>query len=344
VILGSVFAGLDPHASYATVSELRNALRNNLSKAVTELDGSAIGDPLIVATMQHTLGVSLMGLGEYPQAITVLEKAALARKARLGPDHLDTLASNYQLAQTHLASGTCDRALPLSAETYTRRKARLGPDHPDTLSSMCQLAWLYSVTKKFDQGIPLAEEALRRRQAKLGPDHIDTLGNMGELAEAYAMIGKPDLALPLLDEVIKVQRAKLGHDHPDTIGAMVKMSRFLLAAKEHVAGEGLLREVLALREKAQPGNWLTFYTRSLLGGALLGQQKYTEADPLLVSGYEGMKLQEKMIPGQGASCIPAALDRLIELYTAMSRPDEVKKWQTERAKYPAAKPARNDPK
>ena len=45
-ILGSVFAGLDPKANYATVAELRNALRDNLAEAVKELDGSAIGDPL----------------------------------------------------------------------------------------------------------------------------------------------------------------------------------------------------------------------------------------------------------------------------------------------------------
>jgi hypothetical protein len=33
--------------------------------------------------------------------------------------------------------------------------------------------------------------------------------------------------------------------------------------------------------------------------------------------------------------IPAeALDRLIELYTAINKPDEAKKWQAERAKYP----------
>jgi hypothetical protein len=38
---------------------------------------------------------------------------------------------------------------------------------------------------------------------------------------------------------------------------------------------------------------------------------------------------------------PEALDRLIELYTAINQPDEAKKWQAERAKYPAAgaKPA-----
>jgi hypothetical protein len=54
-----------------------------------------------------------------------------------------------------------------------------------------------------------------------------------------------------------------------------------------------------------------------------------------------MKTREKTIPKQGGGelRIPEALDRLIELYTAINKPDEAKKWQTERAKYPEAKKA-----
>ena len=51
-----------------------------------------------------------------------------------------------------------------------------------------------------------------------------------------------------------------------------------------------------------------------------------------------MKQREKSIPAQDAIRLPEALDRLIELYTATNKPDEVKKWQAERAKYPAAPP------
>jgi hypothetical protein len=52
-----------------------------------------------------------------------------------------------------------------------------------------------------------------------------------------------------------------------------------------------------------------------------------------------MKAREKAIPQQGGGelRIPEALDGLIELYTAINQPDESKKWQTERAKYPEAK-------
>ena len=65
--------------------------------------------------------------------------------------------------------------------------------------------------------------------------------------------------------------------------------------------------------------------KSLLGGALLGQKKYADAEPLLLTGYEGMKQREKTIPPQGQTRLPEALDRLIELYTATNKPDEVKK-------------------
>jgi eukaryotic-like serine/threonine-protein kinase len=58
-----------------------------------------------------------------------------------------------------------------------------------------------------------------------------------------------------------------------------------------------------------------------------------------LKGYEGMKQREKSIPAQGRTRISEALDALIELYTATNKPDEVKKWQAERAKYPEGKPA-----
>jgi serine/threonine-protein kinase len=51
-----------------------------------------------------------------------------------------------------------------------------------------------------------------------------------------------------------------------------------------------------------------------------------------------MKAREKAIPPQGSIRIPEALDRLVELYTATNNPDAIKKWQAERAKYPAAAP------
>jgi hypothetical protein len=104
--------------------------------------------------------------------------------------------------------------------------------------------------------------------------------------------------------------------------------------KKWAEAEPLLRESLAIREKTQPNDWSTFNSQSMLGGSLLGQKKYAEAEPLLLKGYEGLKQREKTIPpyGGGILRIPQALDRLSELYTATNKPDEAKKWRAERAK------------
>ena len=101
--------------------------------------------------------------------------------------------------------------------------------------------------------------------------------------------------------------------------------------------EPLLRECLAIREKTQPDIWTTFNTQSLLGGALLGQKKYAKRRAAAAQGLRGDEDPRKDDPAARRHPHPRVLDRLIELYTATNKPDEVKKWQAERAKYPAAR-------
>ena len=134
-ILGSVFAGLDPKKIAESGRPLQDVLRENLVKAVKELEGSAIGDPLEVAAMQNDPRHLLVGLGEYDLAVEVLEKARATRKSKLGPDHPDTLTSMGNLAMGYLDAGKLDKALPLFEETLALMKAKLGPDHPDTLAA-----------------------------------------------------------------------------------------------------------------------------------------------------------------------------------------------------------------
>ncbi|MBL8864973.1 MAG: hypothetical protein JNK93_05380, partial [Planctomycetia bacterium] len=69
-----------------------------------------------------------------------------------------------------------------------------------------------------------------------------------------------------------------------------------------------------------------------------------EAEPLLIKGYEGMKAREKTIPPSAATRILEALDRLVELYTATNKPDELKKYQQLRANYPTPKEVAPMPK
>ena len=86
--------------------------------------------------------------------------------------------------------------------------------------------------------------------------------------------------------------------------------------------EGPARECLTIREKQRPDDWLTFNARSLLGSSLLGQKKYAEAEPILLSGYEGMKEREGKIAANGKVRVRENLQRLVQLYEAKGQSDK----------------------
>jgi tetratricopeptide (TPR) repeat protein len=88
----------------------------------------------------NNLALGYRDAGQLDKALPLYEETLKLMKAKLGPDHPDTLTSMNNLALGYRAAGQLDKALPLLEETLKLRKAKLGPDHPDTLTSMNNLA------------------------------------------------------------------------------------------------------------------------------------------------------------------------------------------------------------
>ena len=80
-------------------------------------------------------------------------------------------------------------------------------------------------------------------------------------------------------------RTTLPVNSPQLAGVLATNGLFFLQLQAWTDAEPVLRECLEIREKSAPEDWTTFSTRSMLGGSLLGQKKYADAEPLLVAGY-----------------------------------------------------------
>ena len=87
----------------------------------------------------------------------------------------------------------------------------------------------------------------------------------------------------------------------------------------------------AIREKKSPDDWATFDARSLLGASLLGQKKFAEAEPFLLSGYEGLMARETKIPASSRKRIAEAAARMIQLYDAWDKSDMAEEWRKTQA-------------
>ena len=273
-------------------------------------------------TTMGNLAESYRAAGKLDLAVRLFKETLKLQKAKLGSDHPNTLITMNNLAEGYRAAGNLDLALPLHEETLKLMKAKLGPDHPHTLNTMNNLAEGYRGAGKLDLAVPLHEETLKLMKAKLGPDHPNTLVSMSNLALAYLAARLPEQALPLVGEFVAGQRKRLGANDLRFGNVLASVSLELLKARQFPEAEKLLRECLPLRAKREPDAWTTFGTQSMLGGALLGQKKYADAEPILLAACLGLQEHEATIPANAKFHLTEAEGRLAEVFEATRKKDE----------------------
>jgi serine/threonine protein kinase/tetratricopeptide (TPR) repeat protein len=280
-ILASVFRDLDPHAADKEAVTLRDLLARRLEEAARLLEREAVGDPLIVARLQHPLGISLRELGHLEQAESVLVKSCRTRERLLGSDHLDTVATKHDLALLYRDQGKYGLAEALQEQVVSVRTTKLGSDHPDTLTSQHHLAIFYVNQRKWVQAETLSREVLAMRTRKLGADHPDTLTTKHRLALLYWHHGKFDLADTLYKEVLAIRIAKLGPDNLHTIATKANLAALKLAVGQTDLAEPLLNEVLAVRiAKLGPNHNDTLASQNRLASLYVAQGKTELAEAL----------------------------------------------------------------
>lgn len=151
------------------------------------------------------------------------------------------------------------------------------------------------------------QRALALREAFQGSDETETADCRNQLAVAHRLAGQADEASRLFDRSTNT---------PAHANALAIRGTMLLAEKKPAEAEMALRECLVVRQRNQAEEWTTYETRSLLGKALADQQKFADAEPLLVEGYEGMKQREATIPTRDKPRLTKALERLVAYYEA----------------------------
>jgi serine/threonine protein kinase len=264
--------------------------------------------------------------GRTAEAIALHQETLRLETSKLGPDHPLTLTTRNNLASAYNAAGRTAEAIALDVETLKLRTTKLGPDHPKTLISRLNLAQDYIAAGRTAEAIALHQETLKLGTTKLGPDHPFTLTSRDSLGAAYRIAGRTAEAIALHEETLKLRTMKLGAEHPDTLGSCNNLARAYEDAGLFAKAEPILRRCLTIRERALPDDWMTFNTRSQLGGSLLGQKKCAEAEPLVVSGYEGLKAREAKIPAPARGLTEAAA-RVVRLYEAWGKPELAAAWK-----------------
>jgi serine/threonine protein kinase/tetratricopeptide (TPR) repeat protein len=319
---------------------------------------------------QYCLAGALLDAGESDRALPITEEATKLSTAKRGALHPFTFHCVHRLAENLCDVGRVDEGLQLHQESLARLRTKYGPEHGLTLGFASTFGARLRKAGRLDRSIKLIEELIPLWETSFGRRHTGTTSAIVELGIDYIYAGRYADALRLLEEahaarndlhypvwasvvlldaqikarklpeamklaaeLMTAARKKPANPGLFWVWILLRFGYSLCELKSFPDAESVLRDALVIQEKQTRDAWWTFAARAILGAALLGQNKFADAEPLLLTAYEGMKKREKNIPPDSKIYIHQTIDGLIELYTATNKPDEARKWRAERAKY-----------
>jgi serine/threonine protein kinase len=280
-------------------------------------------------TLREMYGLAFVYTAEhkYDQAEPLLQEVLDGNTKLLGAEHPNTLSTAMQLAKVYDGEGKYVEALSLQEKAYAAYARGQGPDHPQTLVFEGTLAQFYENAGQTPKAVALYKDVLSREMRVLGPKDPATLATGSNLAYIYENHKRFADALPLQIQARESALQRYGPEDHNTIVAGAMIGRDRIMVHQYKEAEPVLREALAAEIKTHPDTWQRYNMESLLGGALLGQKKYEEAEPLLISGYEGMKQREAKFPPVVKGWMMENGERVVELYKAWGKPQKAAEWR-----------------
>ena len=296
-------------------------------RAGVEMFRQARGEQSPVLALEYMrAGLALAKTDDLALAQELLLEAVELNRTIHGPNHEQLATSLYFLAAVYRNQREYEQAEEAYREALRIRRDLLGED--DLAVAECGYG-LAATLHEQGRGRE-ATETIRSALAvydRLEAQHTPhALKARMYLARILIDLGELDEAGVLAPEALDQARGLFGTEHIDTALASIVVGRVEVAQGKPVEAESHLREALDTLQRLElPEDqaWLLARAESNLGNALRAQQRYEEAEPLLLNGYQHMRDAK----GDDYLETRAARERLILLYEQWGKPEEAAKWQ-----------------
>jgi tetratricopeptide (TPR) repeat protein len=276
--------------------------------------------PLAYAQLLSVLGMIHHNLRALDRADTLLERALMLRRSRLGEEHGDVAETMFQLGilarsrgDYGRARGLFERALeiqhrvlgeedPAAAETAYRlallpahtgdliaacrqllavSQRVHGSAHPVVAENMMRLGLALRLGGLLDEAEATLRRALAMRQQVAPSDHRNIARDMGQLAILLKHKGQLAEAEQLHRAQLSSMEKLVGTAHPDLAGPLRTLAEVLVRKREFAEAEELARRDVAIHERVfGERHDNSAPSAAFLSWVLQAQGKLREAEPL----------------------------------------------------------------
>jgi serine/threonine protein kinase/tetratricopeptide (TPR) repeat protein len=268
----------------------------------------------------NDLGLLLNTRGDPKAAEPLLREAIeISSKNFTGADRATLGIMNSNLASILRDQGDLDGAIHYYQQSLTEFRRLSGEPRYEMATAMGYLAGVMSLKGDYAASEALAREAYDVYVRTVGEVHQYTPYSLIALADNDFRRGDYRKAREEIDHAISIQERALPIGHIDFARSWVVLGKILTVSNTPASGESYLRRAVEVRTKSLlPGHPATAEAIGALGANLISQNRFDEAEPLLVQSYESLKA--RMGP-RDPRAVEAA-QRLARLYEAWHKPEQ----------------------
>lgn len=253
--LGNTYVDLEDYASAET----------NYRRALTLFDEHSVSTHEIRLCASHGLGTAVRKQANFQESESIYRYTLNNRALLLGPEHFDTMHTEYGLALLYE-----DQARYTEAEKYCQEALddRIGESYfaedAMIMNYKHTLANIFKCQSRPDEAETLIREVITWRKNELGIQNLDTLLSQLLLGHLLLQQNKYEDAEKLFRHVHEGRKNVLGVESPFTLSVFRDLGLAIEALNRFSEAEAIFRDAFAICQKmSNPSQtdliWVTFY-------------------------------------------------------------------------------------
>jgi serine/threonine-protein kinase len=273
----------------------------------------------------YGLGGNLIAEGDAKEAIPYLQEAEAMIKQFLGNAHGYHLATLGMLGQALEQSGDVNGAESLYRQAIVTGRTVEYRYRIFLAQSLSYLGFLLMNKGAYSEAESTLQESEKIYREQLGDSSYSVGVTQVNLARVYFLQGNYKMAEPEFRSAIDLLEINSSREEGVVVSAIAGLGLTLTRAGKPKEGEPFVRQALEIRKKVLPaGDLYISLSESALGECLLAQKRYSEAEPFVLRGYEGLKAK---VTDQDPRTVDAR-KKLVSLYEALGKVAEAARYRS----------------
>jgi len=284
--------------------------------------------PADLATSLSILADAHYSAGHYDVCRSLYTRVLEMHRQIYDPRHPLIAEDLGSLGAVQRDMGFYSEAEQLDRQALDIVQSYYGHDHLETAGRLTALAESLTYQNKYDEAVSALEQALAIQERVYGPVHPSVAETLNELGNVASMRDRLDEAEARFRRAVDIYRAVYGDHHYLVAIALSNVAGISMDKKNYPRAEQLFRDVIRRYGETLPAdNVNTAIAHIKLGRTLLRQNRYMDAEPETLAGYEILIRQSS----PSTSFIHAARKDLAAEYEALNQPQKAARFRAELA-------------